>query len=71
MVTELIFASPGFRYEDLQATFSEGTKHKHHSIWSSYDKFTKFYDLTPFAVTPDIFSSFITLVGYSVVSHDY
>ena len=78
MVTQSPFLSlPGFRYEDLQgeaakvqaSALSEGTKRNYRSIWSLYDKFTRFYDLEPFPATPETLSSFITLVGFSVKSH--
>jgi len=78
MVTQSPFFSlPGFRYEDLQgeaakvqaSALSEGTKRNYRSIWSLYDKFTRFYILEPFPATPETLSSFITLVDFSVKSH--
>ena len=81
MVTQFPFflfsLLPGFRYDDLQievanvqaSALSEGTKRNYRSIWSLYDKFTRFYDLKPFPATPETLSSFITLVGFSVKSH--
>ena len=70
-------SSPGFRYEELQgeaakgqaSALSDGTKHNYRSIWSLYDEFTRFHNLKPFPATPEILSSFITLVGFSVKSH--
>ena len=69
-------SSPGFRYEELQgeaakgqaSALSDGTKHNYRSIWSLYDEFTRFHNLKPFPATPEILSSFITLVGFSVKS---
>ena len=69
--------SPGFCCEDLQgeaakvqaSALSEGTKHNYSSVWSLYDKFTRFYNLKPFPATPETLSSFITSVGFSVKSH--
>ena len=78
MVTQSPFFSlPGFRYEGLQgkaakvqaSALSEGTKRNYRSIWSLYDKFTRFYILELFLATPETLSSFITLVLTQVTSH--
>ena len=74
MVTQS--ALPAFHYHHLQvnaakvqaSTLSESTKPNYHSVWWLYDKFTRFYDLKPLPVTAETLSSFIALVGFSVMS---